>query len=308
MISRFFVVLLQVLTLFLLIGTGFAAGKLKLVTAAGTGEMSALLLNVVVPCVVIHSFQTPCDPDTLRTLAVGAAALSLCYVIWTGVVQLFFRREEPSLRAPLRYGSMYANAGFMGLPLIQAVLGDEALIFAVVSMVVFNIFSFTLGAMMVGGRDAFTLRKVFLNPGVIAAAAGLPLLLTGITLPGPLYKAVGFIADLNTPMAMIIIGAQMARAGLASTFRNPKLYMASALKLFLMPAIAAAVLLPLGLEPLFFVSAVILAGAPTAAATSMFAERFGRDAERAAQLVSLSTLLSILTLPVLTVVAEALVR
>lgn len=306
MLEHFLVVLGQVTTLFLLMGVGFVLAKRENLTLVGTSEMSFLLMYVVTPCVIIDSFQTEWEESTLRTLAVGTAALAGCYVVYILVSLLFFRKKKPDLQAPLRFGMIYGNTGFMGLPLVRAVLGEEALIFAVISMVVFNLFSWTHGVMLMGGRRAFSVKKLFLNPGVIAVTVGLPLFLLRLRLPGPVYSTVGFLGELNTPLAMVVIGAQMARADLLSTFRAGVLYAASAVKLLLMPTLTALLLLPLRLDPMFYAATVILSAAPAAGITSMFSERFGRDAARAAQLVSLSTLLSIATLPVMAVVAEML--
>ena len=306
MLEHFLVVLGQVTTLFLLMGIGFFLGKTGRLSLVGTGEMSFLLMYIVTPCIIVGSFQTDWEGDTLRTLAVGTAALAVCYGVYI-LISLFLFRDKPAdLQAPLRFGCIYGNTGFMGLPLVRAVLGEEALIFAVVSMVVFNVLCWTHGVILMGGKGAFSPKKIVLNPGVIAVAIGLPLFLLRLRLPGPLYNAVGFVGDLNTPLAMVVIGAQMSRADLLSTFRGKELYAASAVKLLLMPAVTALLLLRLHLDPLFYSATVILAAAPTAGITSMFAERFGRDSARAAQLVSLSTLLSILTLPVVGVAAQIL--
>ncbi|MFR1051283.1 MAG: AEC family transporter [Lachnospirales bacterium] len=306
MLEHFLVVLGQVTTLFLLMGIGFFLGKTGRLSLVGTGEMSFLLMYIVTPCIIVGSFQTDWEGDTLRTLAVGTAALAVCYGVYILISLLLFRDKPADLQAPLRFGCIYGNTGFMGLPLVRAVLGEEALIFAVVSMVVFNVLCWTHGVILMGGRGAFSPKKIVLNPGVIAVAIGLPLFLLRLRLPGPLYNAVGFVGDLNTPLAMVVIGAQMSRADLLSTFREKELYAASAVKLLLMPAVTALLLLRLHLDPLFYSATVILAAAPTAGITSMFAERFGRDSARAAQLVSLSTLLSILTLPVVGVAAQIL--
>lgn len=306
MAEQFLVVLGQVITLFLLMGVGFFLGKTDRLSPAGTGEMSFLLMYIVTPCVIVDTFQTDWEPETLRTLAVGTAALAVCYGIYILVSLPLFPRQPDSLRASLRFGCVYGNTGFMGLPLVQAVLGEEALIFAVVSMVVFNVLCWTHGVILMGGKDAFSPRKILLNPGVIAVAVGLPLFLLRRRLPGPLYSAASFMSGLNTPLAMVVIGAQMSRADLRNTFRGRELYAASAVKLVVMPAIAALLLLPLHLNPLFYSATVILAAAPTAGITSMFAERFGRDPARAAQLVSLSTLLSVLTLPAAGAAAQIL--
>lgn len=303
---RFFVVLGQVITLFLLMGVGFLLGRLNKITERGTVEMSTLVVYFATPCIIISSFQRDWDEAMLRTLALGTVATLGCYVLYIVVIQFLFRREEPDLRAPLRFGAMYGNTGFIGLPLVGAVLGEEALIFAVLGMVTFNITAFTHGVILMGGRESFSPKRVILNPGMVAVLIGLPLFLTRSQLPGPLYSAVNFIGNLNTPLAMVVIGAQMARADLLRTFRDGKLYLASAVKLLVMPAITAAALLPLHLDPVFYTVAVILGGTPSAGFTSIFAEQHHRDVEHAAQLVSLSTLLSAITLPVVAVAAEML--
>lgn len=308
MLEHFLVVLGQVLTLFLLMGVGFLLEKKDKLSMVGTSEMSFLLMYVVTPCVIVDSFQTDWDPALLRTLAVGTGAVGVCYVVYVLISLLLFRKREPDLQAPLRFGCVYGNTGFMGLPLVRAVLGEEALIFVMASMVMFQVFSWTHGVILMGGRRAFAPRKIVLNPGVIAVAVGLPIFLLRLRLPGPVYSAVRFMGELNTPVAMVIIGAQMARADLLGTFKGGVLYAASAVKLLVMPLLTALILMPLHLDPMFFSATVILAAAPSAGITSMFSERFGRDGAKAAQLVSLSTLLSILTLPVMAVAAELLGR
>jgi len=306
MLERFFVVFGQVSTLFLLMGVGFVLGRAKKMSAATTSELSTLLLYVVAPSIIIDSLQTDYDPALLRTLGVGIVVELVFFFLYAMLVKLFFRRDDDQVRIPFRFGSMYGNTGFMGLPLIQAIMGDEALIFAVVSLVVFNLVAWTHGVTMMSGKREVSLKKALLNPGCLALVVGMPLFLTRTTLPGPLYSAVHFLGGLNTPLAMIVIGAQMARADLLSTFRDRKLYEASALKLIVIPLFTAAVLLPLRSDALLYTATVILSAAPSAGITSMFAERFGRSPERSAQLVSLSTLLSILTLPAIAVLAEFL--
>ncbi|MCI9263594.1 MAG: AEC family transporter [Oscillospiraceae bacterium] len=306
MVERFFVVLGQVMTLFLLMGVGFGLGRVGKISGHGTTEFSALLLYVVTPCIIIDSFQTDYDPALLQTLGMGVACQCVCYGLYAVIVSFFFRRDPQELRAPMRFGAMYGNTGFMGLPLIQAIMGDEAVIFAVVALVVFNLWTWSHGLIMMSGRDQVSLRKMLINPGMLGLLGGLPLFLTRTTLPGPLYSAVGFVGSVNTPLAMIVIGAQMARADLGSTFRDKKLYGASAIKLLLIPIFTALVMLPFRGNHMLYVAAVILSGAPTAGVTSMFAEKFNKSPERTAQLVSFSTLLSIFTLPLIAVMAETI--
>ena len=308
MLDQFFVVFGQVITLFLLMGVGFVLGRMKKFSAVTTSELSVLLLYVVTFCVSIDTFQTDWDMELLYTLGVGTVALGVCYFFYIVLLEAFFRKDPRDLQAPLRFGAIYGNCGFMGLPLVKAVMGDEALIFAMIFITMFSVMSWTHGVVLMNGKGAFSIKKAVLNPGVLATAVGLVLMLTGLRLPQPVNNAVVAIGELNSPLAMMVIGAQMARGDLLHTFREPKLYLASAIKQLLIPAITAAVLYPFHLDPMFYVTCVILAGTPVGGTTSMFAERFGRNTERAAQLVTLSTLLSILTLPLVAVLAEALVR
>ena len=306
MLERFLVLRGPLPTLFHLWGGGLGRVRLGKISSHGTAEFSTLLLYVVTPCIIIDSFQTGYDDTLLKTLGVGVLCQMGCYALYALIVCFFFRKDESDLRIPFRFGSMYGNTGFMGIPLIQAIMGDEAVIFAVVALVVFNLWTWSHGLVMMSGEKRFSLKKMIVTPGVLGMLGGIPLFLTRTTLPGPLFKAVGFIGSLNTPLAMIVIGAQLARADLGSLLRDRKLYEGSAIKLLLIPLVTMAVMLPFRSNHLLYVAAVILSGAPSAGVTSMFAEKFDRSPERTAELVSFSTLLSIFTLPVVAVLAETI--
>ena len=127
-----------------------------------------------------------------------------------------------------------------------------------------------------------------------------------LTVAGSVDAAVGFLADLNTPLAMVIIGAQMSAVNMAESFRHGRIYAAAGLRLAVLPLFTALVLLPFHLSPMLYCSMVILSGTPVAGSTSMFAQRFGRSTAAAAQVITLSNILSVVTLPVLAVLAQAL--
>ena len=306
MLDYFLTVLSQVVTLFLLMGVGFVLGRLGKVGGAGISQFTFLLLYIVAPCVVLETMQADVDPALLPRLGEALVLTLGLYLCYSAAVLPFFRRTEGPTRASLRFGCIYGNVGFMGLPLAEAVLGSEALIYAVLTLVVFNVYSWLHGVVLMGGRSALSPRSALINPGTVALVLGLPFLLTGSHLPGGAQAAVSFLADLNTPLAMVVIGAQMAAVDLAAILRQGKLFAASALRLVVLPLLTALILLPFGLDPLLYCTMVILSGAPSAGLTSMFAQRFGQDTATAAQLVSLSTLLSVVTLPLTAVLAQQL--
>ena len=296
----------SVLTLFLLMAVGFVFGRLGLLSDTTLSQMSKILLNVVVPCVMVASFEVERSNRVDWQLLAAFAALAGTYALYMLGSWLLFRGQRPDQRGILRFASIYGNVGFMGLPLIQSALGGAAAMAAAMSLVVFNVVTFTHGMVLIGGRGSVSVRKIVLNPGTLGFLAAIALYLTGWRLPGPVNSAVGYLGSLNTPLSMIIIGGQMAHTDLLAVFREKKLYAASAVKLIGLPVLTALVLLPFRLDPVIFTALVILSGCPTAGVTSLFSQNMGKDAGLAARQVTLSTLLCVITLPAAAVLAQFL--
>ena len=300
--SDLLIVVGQVLTLFLMMGIGFLFAKLNWFSIATSNQCTKLILYVVGPCIIITKLQIEANTQVVHTMLMAALGMALTYIVMIPLSQLLFRKEPADTRVVRRFGIVYANNSFMGLPLLAGVLGEDALLFGVISMLVFFLFQWTHGVLIMGGK--LNLRSAVLNPGIIAILIGVFFFAVGFRLPSPVYNAMEFMGDLNTPLAMVIIGAQMARADILGVLKKPKLYLAAALKLLFVPGITCLLLLPLHLEPLSYCACVVLAACPTAGVTAMFAQMFRRDEETAAQMVTLSTLLSIITLPVFAVLAR----
>lgn len=306
MLDNLLLVAGQVFTLFLLMGVGFFFAKRGSITGAGLAQMTHVLLYVVAPCVVIDALaQAERTPALMHSILWSLPALAVSYVVYALLAIPLYPRLTRNTRDALRMGTIYGNTGFMGIPLISGVLGQAAMPYCTVGLGVFNIATWTHGAVLMGGKENASVKKALLNPGVLGCVIGFFLFFTGLAVPAPVMSAVGFLGSLNTPLAMLVIGAQMAGADLPATFRRKDLWLASGLKLLLLPALTMVLLLPFRLQPLTYQTLVILSACPTAGITSIFAQRFDRDPASAAQLVTLSTLLSILTLPVAAVAAAA---
>ena len=256
---------------------------------------------------MITSFEVERTPASQSQLVTTMAVMAGLYVLYMVLSVLLFPREGEAHRGIMRFAAVYGNAGFMGLPLIQSVMGDGAMMVAVVGLAVFNTVTWTQGRALMGGRKELAVKKVILNPGIIGFVVGILLYFTGWRFPGPVDKTVAYLGSLNTPLAMVVIGGQMAQADLLKVFSTKKLYLVSAVKLIGLPLLTALVLLPFHVDPVVYVASVILAGCPTAGATSLFAQSMGRDAALGAQQVTLSTLLCIATLPVMAAAAQLLI-
>jgi hypothetical protein len=302
LLSNFLIVVGQVLTLFLMMGVGYAFAKLKWFSTEASSQCTKLILYVVGPCIIVTQLQIDASAQVVRSMLLAALGMALTYVVMIPLSLLLFRKDPADTRAVRRFGIVYANNSFMGLPLLAGVLGEDALLYGVISMLVFFIFQWTHGVVTMGGK--FSLRSTFLNPGIIAVLVGVLFFAVGVRLPSPVYNAMDFMGDLNTPLAMVIIGAQMARSDILGVLKKPKLYLTAAIKLLFVPAITCVLILPLHLEPLSYCACVVLSACPTAGVTAMFAQMFHRDEETAAQMVTLSTLLSIVTLPIFAVLAR----
>jgi len=295
----------SVLTLLLMIVVGFILGKMKVLGGQTLTQMSNVLLCVVAPALMIGTFQGEArDVDAVRGLLVSAAVLLAVYVLQGLLMTVFFRRAPEESRGVSRFASIYGNVGFMGVPLIMSVLGAPGMAATVISLAIFNIGIWTHGAWLIGGKSQMSLKKVFLNPGVVGIVIALILYGFGINLPGPVSSAVDYIGSLNTPLAMVIIGAQMSAVDIPSLFRDTRLYGVTAIKLLLIPAAVMLVLLPFNIDPVIYIAVVILAGCPVAGATSLMCQIAGRDTSYGAKLVTFSTILSVITLPLVAAAAK----
>lgn len=306
MIQDAMVVTGSVLTLFLLMGVGYTLVKLGMLSEITLPQLSKILLYVVTPAIMIDCFQVERTPELDHMLFLAGSALVGTYVLYMLLAQLLFRRRNAEERGVLRFCSIYGNTGFMGLPLISAVLGKEAMMITVIGVGVFNVATWTHGVACMGGKENRSAKQAVLNPGVLGFVVAVALFLAGVDLSGPVGNAVSDLAALNTPLAMIVIGAQMACANLNEGFRDLRLYMVSAVKLLLLPAVTILVLLPLHLNGMIFTTLVILSGCPTAGVSGLFCQMLGRDSSLAAKQVTFSTLLCILTLPLVTLAARIL--
>ena len=152
MLEAFSVVGGSVLTLFLLMSAGFLFGRLGLLSGETLSQVSRILLYVVTPSIMITSFEVERTPASQGQLVSALAAMTGVYVVYMLLSQLLFPREGEEHRGILRFAAVYGNAGFMGLPLIQSALGQEAMMAAVVGLAVFNTVTWTQGRALMGGR------------------------------------------------------------------------------------------------------------------------------------------------------------
>lgn len=314
MMDGFLTVARQVAILFVLIGAGALMRRAKVFKGGAIEGVIDMLVMVVTPCLIVDVFQRPFDPAKLKGIGIAFAVCVLAHLLVIAVATLLVRHREEDVRVPLTLSAVFSNAGFMGIPLEQAILGDEGVFFGIVYVVVFNLVIWSWGyAMMRGGAGgaaggARTRLRSFVNPGTVGIALGLPFFFLSARLPEVVGEPVRQIASMNTPLAMVVVGYCLAGAKLGRLARIPSVYVAAFVRLVGYPLAVVAALYPFRhqLDRNLMLATVVAASAPVAAMVPMFAAKFGRDVDVAVGMVSSTTLLSMLTMPAVIALAMAL--
>ena len=295
----------QVVILFILILLGVALTKAKILTEKGVSSMTDMVLILVTPCVIIKSFIREFDKSVLKNLLISFLIAFLAHIGFIILSHLIIRSKEKATERVLRFGAIFSNCGYMSIPLQQAILGDIGVFYAASYVAIFNLFIWSYGIItMSGDKKYLTPKKMILNPGIIGLVIGLIIFLFSIPLPKLISEPINYVASLNTPLPMIIIGYHLSNSNLLYGLRSFKCILAMRLKLIVFPALAMGVIYLCGIRGDMLVSSVISCSAPTAAITTMFASKFSADTPLSVNMVSLSTVLSLITMPCLVTLAQ----
>lgn len=306
MLENFIVVAQQVLVLFILISLGFICGKKKVITDVSAKHINNLVLYFVTPCVMVSAFQRDFTSELLGGLGIMAICATAVMLATILIVSFVFKGKESKNRV-LRFATVFSNCAFMSFPLQKAVLGDEGLFYGAVFVAIFNILVWTYGLVcMSGDFKEISAKKLITNPGIIGVVIAMIIFVFNIKLPYMIGQPVEYMADLNTPLPMIIIGFYLSQANLKKAFSNVSVYIAMGVRLIVVPVITAIVLYLCKVEATLAVACVIASAAPTAATTTMFAVKYNRDTELSVSMVAVTTMFSIVTMPIVIAFAQTL--
>lgn len=305
--DAFLSVILEVAVILILILVGYFTVKKGMFTKESLGSITSFLLYIVTPCLIVSSFLSA-ESGKLDgwTLLLAAVLPALSIVISIALSYLFFRREPSGRRRVLRFSMIFCNVGFMGIPLVEGIVGSEGVLYGSFFIAVFNIFCWTYGYVMMGGGKV-RLKALLLNPGVIGIVIGLPLYLLDVPVPALFVEPVELISALNTPLAMIVVGGYIAQVKLRAFVSDLAVYKMAVLRLVVAPLLYLALVWLLRPDETLLMSTVIQAATPVAANCVLFAVQYDSDAELASKSVAVSTALSVVTIPLLTVLVQALI-
>ena len=294
------------LLLFLYMLCGFIVSRLNIIREDNRAVLVRLLMDVAMPMMVLNAFNKPTTrEEILSSLWVIAIALLGCVV--TGLIGLvLWRRQPENKRKVLMYASMFSNAGNAGLPIISLVFGPTGVFYASMYLIPPRILQWTVGlGFFVKPEKGGWVKNVLLNPMVVMIYIGAVLMITNWQIPGVFGTAIANLGGMTGPLSMILIGATLAHMDWKMLFDRSVLF-TSFLRLIAFPLLFAVGLTLVHADQMAMSICVILLAMPVASNTAAMAERYGGNHVFASACVSVSTLLSVVTVPLMTWVIQFL--
>ena len=297
----------QVALMFLEMLLGILLFRRGMIDEAFTKKLSNFLLSITTPAAIFASYQRPFDPETgvaLLESFILAAAFSALLIIGTKL--LFPKKRFPDAQAQ-SLCVIFTNCGAIGIPLLTALVGSTGVFLGSSLMVIISILQWTYGVLTITQDSRYiSIKKTLLNPGTICFYLGVALFLSPVKLPPLLFDAVNAIGSMNTPLGMLILGSYIAQTNFKSCLEDRRIYVALSFRLLIIPVIILGLLTLAPVDLAVKMALMIGFASPCSMGIPMFAQMFGGDYLFPSKCVVLSTLLSIVTLPVTLSIANAL--
>lgn len=301
----------QILVIFLMMLTGYVIVKLGVFRAEDSKVLSNIVVYVCFPCVLITSFQIDLTEETTKGLALAVAAAAAAHGFMILLVKLL---EKPlRLNAIEKTSIVYTNSGYLVIPLVTAVLGEEWVFYTTAFLLVQNILIWTHGISVLNGSKACDIRKILKSPNIIALAIALVLFAAQIRIPAVLSDCMTGLGNMVTPASMLVVGMVIGDMDLKWVFGQKRPYLISFMRLVLIPAAAAlglAALRNMGLHPdgeYIFMIVLIATAAPVAAMITQLAQIYEKDVRYASVLNVMSVVFCVVTMPLAALIYETAV-
>lgn len=286
----------QIGVMFSLMAVGFLLSRRDIMSETTTRDIGKILLNVVIPAVIVKSFWIEHTPERAATVGVTLLVSLAAIVLAAFIGRVVFPHDSIA-----EFSATFSNAGFIGIPLVSATLGERSVLYIVGLIALLNISQWTYGQRRLSGdKGKVDVAGLLASPMLVAFVLGLILFLTGVPKPTPVADFLESISGLNTPLAMLVLGAYLAGGDIAKLVRRGRLYVVGAIRLVVVPLVTLAMLVPIPCATDIKLAILLAASAPTGANVALFCQQLGKDSSYACGLVCMTTLLSVLTLPLVT--------
>lgn len=286
---------IMVIVLFIIMLIGVLLGKMKVINSESRSTISFLIINVSMPMLIVSSsnleFNEQTKNESMWLIIMSVAAFFFSILL----AQLIFKKAVP------RCATVFSNAGYMGLPVLNSILGSKGLFLGAIFQMVFHLFTWTYGISLFTKSNKFkdSLKKM-INPSLIAVAIAIVLMFTGWKMPDTIQTVLKMMGELTTPLSMLLIGATLAQVSLKEVIKLKQIYVVTALRLLIIPAFVLLFLLFPSIPKISVYVVFVINAMPSAAITGILAMKFNNDEKLASSIVAFSTLISIITLFLIT--------
>ncbi len=290
----------KMIMLFCIMLIGFVGNKAGVLDGGGNKKFSALVVNITAPALILASSA---DENLSGSKSSALFMLLAAFCVYLFLLLLSFLagaifRKEPGGSGLYRFMTVFGNNAFMGIPVVEAIFGT--VFYAAIFNLPNNLLIYSLGSYLLSGKEgkksSFSIKQI-LNPGTISAAVALVMFLCNLRFPGPVLGTLQTVGSVTTPLSMLVIGSTLAETSIKSTFGNWKIYLFGIFKLLFIPG-AVYLLGSLVIhDPLILGVLTVLTAMPCAAVTTMLCEETGQDSQTAAKYIFITTLMSVITIP-----------
>ena len=290
----FTILLKQLMIMSIFICIGYILFKKKMITVNGSKELSNLLLYIVLPAVIINSYNVKSTPERVEGIIISFIVSLIALILSICVCALVYGKRKKIEH----FGVSFSNAGFMGIPIATAIIGNENVFYISAFVALLNILQWTYGVVvMTESKDCIKLDKLIKNPILIAMVIGLSIFFLQIPVPAVATKTISSLASLNAPTAMIILGVYLAQTDIKSVFVGKEMYITSFIRLVFIPVFTLLMLYFLPINQNIKLAVIIAASAPIGSNVAVFAQIYNLDYKHAVKTVCLTTILSVISMP-----------
>ena len=297
-------VLGKIISIFIIMVVGIVCYKMNIIDKYAKDKLSQLSTWIVCPMLIFMSFQMEYDAELLKKMMIVFGLAMLSFVISIMLANLFLREKEGYDNAVERFGVIFTNCGFIGIPLGSAIFGNIGVIYATLFVAAFHVFCWTYGISLLD-KGKFQLKKL-INPCLIAVVLGVFFFVMQIKVPENIAYALNSISNMNTPLAMLISGVVLAQLDLKTTLQKlakGRLLFVVLLRGIISPAIFALLIRLIPIDEQMRIVSAMTAACPTGAFTITLSILYGRDDTYGTEILCTSTLLSIITIPLCMMIA-----
>lgn len=290
----------QVIILALIMGIGILARKKGMLNAEVNSKLSDFLLNITLPCLIVTSFSFEYSAEMMNNVKMIFFYSVLIHIVLILISKVFAVKFSEGSRKVIRFVTIFSNSGFMGFPVLLGLYGNIGVFYGAVFNVPWNIFMLSFGSMLfTGNKDLKSMKKIIFHPGIIATVIGMFMFVFSLSMPLPLGKALASVGAMTTPLSMIIVGSMLAEIKLKEVFSGFAVYYVSAVRLIAAPLITLAIMKLLNADHLLTEIAVTIEAMPAAVIATVLANKFGGDTKLASRCVFISTIISMVTIPLI---------